>query len=131
MDVHLQQASPDANLSSNVQTTHNTSTITDSVVYIYIYTISYHTLNIVHHIVHISDTYLHNSYDKNGGFKSYQSSPQTNKPKKTPAICSAENPHLRIYVAGAPVGFFSPKSSQGMQPEVELKLYSRPKKFDK
>lgn len=107
------EASPDANLSSNMQTNHNTSTNTDSVLY--------HTLNIAYHIVHISDTYLLNSYDKNGGFKSYQHSPQTNKQtNKSPAICSAKNPHLRIYVAGAPVGFFSPKSSQGMQPEVDV-----------
>lgn len=101
MDVHLQQASPDANLSSYVQTTQKTSTITDSVVYIL-----YHIIRSILYII----LYIYQIPICSTVMTKMEASKATNIPhkqeKKSPALCSAENPHLRIYVAGAPVGFF-------------------------
>ena len=88
----------------NVQTTHNTSTITDSVVYIYICTISYHTLNIVYHIVHISDTYLHNSYDKNGGFTKATTIPH--KQKKNTCHLQRRESSFKDLCCGSTCGVF-------------------------
>ena len=123
------EASPDANLSSNVQTTHNTSTNTDSVVYIYYiksyvkYCISYCT-----YIRYLFAQQLGQKWR----FQKLPIFPTNKQTKKSPAICSAKNPRLRIYVAGAPVGFFPPQNlHKGDAAWSSLKLYSRPKKFDK